>query len=76
MNIQGIIVGEIIIQKIIRMQRKQRILTLIIFGISLIIIVEFLLEILTFNDHWWILICWFFPVFTGLTISSRKRKRK
>jgi len=64
-------------QKQITMKKNQRILTFILIGISLFIILEFLFGILNWNEHWWVLICWFFPLLGGVIIPYyRKNKQK
>ena len=61
-------------QKLINMKKKQRVLNFILLGVSLLIIIEFLLGILRWNEHWWILLCWFFPLLGGITISYYRKK--
>lgn len=62
-------------QKLIKMKKKQNILYLIVISISLLIIVEFIIGVLNWNKHWWIILSWFTPVLLGISVPYYKRKR-
>jgi hypothetical protein len=55
------------------MKEKQSILNIILVGISIFIVEEFLLGILSWQEHWWILLCWFMPLLGGVTIVNHKK---
>jgi transcriptional regulator with XRE-family HTH domain len=61
-------------QKLITMKKKQRILNLTLLGISVLIIIEFILGILSWKEHWWVLLCWFFPLLGGISITYYRKK--
>ena len=63
-------------QKVSIMTKKQRLLNLFLISISILIVVEFLTGLLTWQDHWWVLICWFFPLLGGVSIPYYKRRKK
>ena len=63
-------------QKFIDMTKKQRILNVFIISISILIIVEFLIGWLTWEEHWWVLISWFFPILGGVSIPYFKKSKK
>mgnify|MGYP001823366066 CR=1 FL=1 len=63
-------------QKISIMTKKQRLLNLFLISISILIVVEFLIGWLTWQEHWWVLICWFFPLLGGVSIPYYKRRKK
>ena len=63
-------------QKVSIMTKKQRLLNLFLISISILIVVEFLTGLLTWQDHWWVLICWFFPLLGGISIPYYKRRKK
>jgi len=63
-------------QKFNDMTKKQRILNVFIISISILIIVEFLIGWLTWEEHWWVLISWFFPILGGVSIPYFKKSKK
>jgi len=63
-------------QKFNDMIKKQRILNVFIISISILIIVEFLIGWLTWEEHWWVLISWFFPILGGVSIPYFKKSKK
>ena len=63
-------------QKFNDMAKKQRILNVFIIFISILIIVEFLIGWLTWEEHWWVLISWFFPILGGVSIPYFKKSKK
>lgn len=58
------------------MTKKQRLLNLFIISISILIVVEFLIGWLTWEEHWWVLISWFFPILGGVSIPYYKKQFK
>ena len=58
------------------MTKKQKALNIFLVGISILIVVEFLIGWLTWEQHWWVLISWFFPLFGGVSIPYFKKSKK
>ena len=58
------------------MTKKQNALNIFLAAISTLIVVEFLIGWLTWEQHWWVLISWFFPLFGGLSIPYFKKSKK
>ena len=58
------------------MTKKQNALNIFLAAISMLIVVEFILGWLTWEQHWWVLISWFFPLFGGLSIPYFKKSKK
>jgi len=56
------------------MAKKQRILNLILFAISVLIAIEFFIGWLTWEADWWVLAAWFFPLLGGVSIPYFKKK--
>ena len=61
-------------QKINDMAKKQRLLNIFIISISILIVVEFIIGWLTWEEHWWVLAAWFFPLLGGVSIPYFKKK--
>ena len=57
------------------MTKKQRLLNIFIISISILIVVEFLIGWLTWEEHWWVLISWFFPILGGVSIPYYKKRK-
>ena len=58
------------------MTKKQNALNIFLAAISILIVVEFLIGWLTWEQHWWVLISWFFPLFGGVSIPYFKKSKK
>ena len=58
------------------MTKKQNALNIFLAAISTLIVVEFLLGWLTWEQHWWVLISWFFPLLGGVSIPYFKKSKK
>ena len=58
------------------MTKKQNALNIFLAAISILIVVEFLIGWLTWEQHWWVLISWFFPLFGGVSIPYFKKPKK
>ena len=58
------------------MTKKQNALNIFLAAISTLIVVEFLIGWLTWEQHWWVLISWFFPLFGGVSIPYFKKSKK
>ena len=58
------------------MTKKQNALNIFLAAISTLIVVEFLIGWLTWEQHWWVLISWFFPLFGGVSIPYFKKPKK
>ncbi len=54
------------------MKKQQKILNYTVLGISILILMEFLLGVLNWNEHWWILLAWFLPLFGGMYVFKNK----
>ena len=63
-------------QKLKNMTKKQRLLNIFIISISILIVVEFIIGWLTWEEHWWVLISWFFPILGGVSIPYYKKKNQ
>lgn len=63
-------------QKLNNMTKKQRLLNIFIISISILIVVGFIIGWLTWEEHWWILISWFFPILDGVFIPYYKKSKK
>ena len=62
-------------QKLNDMTKKQRLLNIFIISISILIVVEFIIGWLTWEEHWWVLISWFFPILGGVSIPYFKKEK-
>ena len=62
-------------QKLNNMTKKQRLLNIFIISISILIVVEFIIGWLTWEEHWWVLISWFFPILGGVSIPYFKKEK-
>ena len=62
-------------QKLNNMTTKQRLLNIFIISISILIVVEFIIGWLTWEEHWWVLISWFFPILGGVSIPYFKKEK-
>ena len=58
------------------MTKKQNALNIFLAAISMLIVVEFILGWLTWEQHWWVLISWFFPLLGGVSIPYFKKSKK
>ena len=58
------------------MTKKQNALNIFLAAISILIVVEFLIGWLTWEQHWWVLISWFFPLLGGVSIPYFKKSKK
>jgi len=58
------------------MTKKQKALNIFLVGISILIVVEFLIGWLTWEQHWWVIFSWFFPLFGGVSIPYFKKSKK
>ena len=67
-KIGNVLNHNLIEQKFNDMTKKQRLLNLFIISISILIVVEFLIGWLTWEEHWWVLISWFFPILGGVSV--------
>lgn len=63
-------------QKLNNMTKKQSLLNIFIISISILIVVEFIIGWLTWEEHWWVLISWFFPILGGVSIPYYKKSKK
>jgi transcriptional regulator with XRE-family HTH domain len=63
-------------QKLNNMTKKQRLLNIFIISISILIVVEFIIGWLTWEEHWWVLIGWSIPILGGVSIPYFKKKSK
>lgn len=63
-------------QKLNNMTKKQRLLNIFIISISILIVGEFIIGWLTWEEHWWVLISWFFPILGGVSIPYYKKSKK
>ena len=63
-------------QKLNDMTKKQRLLNIFIISISILIVVEFIIGWLKWEEHWWVLISWFFPILGGVSIPYYKKKNQ
>ena len=61
--------------KLRKMKKNQRLLRIILWTVSLLIALEFLLGVLTWENHWWVVLAWAFPLFGGISIPYYKRKK-
>ena len=66
---------NLIEQKFDDMTKKQRLLNIFIISISILIVVEFFIGWLTWDEHWWVLISWFFPILGGVSIPYYKKRK-
>ena len=66
---------NLIEQKFDDMTKKQRLLNIFIISISILIVVEFFIGWLTWDEHWWVLIGWFFPILGGVSIPYYKKRK-
>lgn len=72
----GDVLGQNLYQtKLQVMTKQQRLLHVFLIAISVLIVVEFLIGWLTWEDHWWVLISWFFPVLGGISIRYPKKQK-
>ena len=62
-------------QKLNNMTKKQSLLNIFIISISILIVVEFIIGWLTWEEHWWVLISWFFPILGGVSIPYYKKEK-
>jgi len=63
-------------QKLNNMTKKQRLLNIFIISISILIVVEFIIGWLTWEEHWWVLIGWSIPILGGVSIPYYKKKNQ
>ena len=75
-KIGNVLNHNLIEQKFNDMTKKQRLLNIFIISISILIVVEFLIGWLTWEEHWWVLISWFFPILGGVSIPYYKKQSK
>lgn len=59
-------------QKLTDMKKKQKILNTALWVISILIIAEFLLGILQWEKHWWVLLAWGIACFGGISVPYFK----
>ena len=57
------------------MTKQQRLLHAFLIAISVLIVVEFLIGWLTWEDHWWVLITWLFPLLGGISLPYPKKQK-
>ena len=62
-------------QKLNNMTKKQRLLNIFIISISILIVVEFIIRWLTWEEHWWVLIGWSIPILGGVSIPYFKKNQ-
>ena len=62
-------------QKLNNMTKKQRLLNIFIISISILIVVEFIIGWLTWEEHWWVLIGWYIPILGGVSIPYYKKEK-
>ena len=62
-------------QKLNNMTKKQRLLNIFIISISILIVVEFIIGWLTWEEHWWVLIGWSIPILGGVSIPYYKKEK-
>ena len=74
-KIGNVLNHNLIEQKFNDMTKKQRLLNIFIISISILIVVEFLIGWLTCEEHWWVLISWFFPILGGVSIPYYKKRK-
>ena len=58
------------------MTKKQNALNIFLAAISTLIVVEFLIGWLTWEQHWWVIFSWFFPLLGGVSIPYFKKSKK
>lgn len=58
------------------MTKKQNILNIFLASISILIVIEFLIGWLTWEQHWWVPMAWFFPLLGGVSIPYLKTPKK
>ena len=56
------------------MTKKQRRLNIFLIAISILIVLEFFIGWLTWENDWWVLAAWFFPLLGGVSIPYFKKK--
>ena len=72
----GDVLGQNLNQtKLQMMTKQQRLLHVFLIAISVLIVVEFLIGWLTWEDHWWVLISWLFPLLGGISIPYPKKQK-
>jgi len=54
--------------------KKQKWLNIFLVLISLLIIFNFAVGWFTWQEHWYVLLAWFFPVLAGVSIPYFKKK--
>ena len=74
-EIGNVLNHNLIEQKFDDMTKKQRLLNIFIISISILIVVEFFIGWLTWDEHWWVLIGWFFPILGGVSIPYYKKRK-
>ena len=74
-KIGNVLNHNLIEQKFDDMTKKQRLLNIFIISISILIVVEFFIGWLTWDEHWWVLIGWFFPILGGVSIPYYKKRK-
>jgi len=74
-KIGNVLNHNLIEQKFNDMTKKQRLLNIFIISSSILIVVEFLIGWLTWEEHWWVLISWFFPILGGVSITYYKKRK-
>ena len=62
-------------QKLNNMTKKQRLLNIFIISISILIVVEFIIGWLTWEEHWWVLIGISIPILGGVSIPYYKKEK-
>lgn len=63
------------IQKNSNNEKKQRLLNIFIISISILIVVEFIIGWLTWEEHWWVLIGISIPILGGVSIPYYKKEK-
>ena len=56
--------------------KKQKWLNIFLVSISLLIIFNFVVGWFTWQEHWYVLPAWFFPILGGVSIPYFKKNRK
>lgn len=56
--------------------KKQKWLNIFLVSISLLIIFNFAVGWFTWQEHWYVLPAWFFPILAGVSIPYFKKKQK
>ena len=56
------------------MTKKQRRLNIFLIAISVLIVLEFFIGWLTWENDWWVLAAWFFPLLGGVSFPYFKKK--